>query len=286
MSTSEATAGARVRAPVPAPSFLGSEITLVMRRRRNLIMLAVLAAAPVVVGVALRVTSPGPGEGPPGFLSQVTGNGLFLGFAGLVLVTPFFLPLVLSVVSGDAVAGEASSGTLRYLLVLPVSRGRVLAVKYAAAVLYAFVAAATVVVAGMAAGALLFGASEVTLLSGGTIGAGETTLRAFSMALYATVSMAGLAAVGLFVSTSTEVPAAAMATTAAVPMVAQILGAVPQLSSLHPWLLTDTWRAYGDLLRDPVATETLGRGVLTQACYIAVFASLAWARMSTRDVTS
>lgn len=106
------------------------------------------------------------------------------------------------------------------------------------------------------------------------------------MAMYATVSMAGLAAIGLFVSTLTEVPVGAMAATAAVPVVAQILGAIPQISAIHPWLFTDTWLSYGDFMRDPIAWETIQRGVLTQGGYVAVFVALAWARLTTKDVTS
>lgn len=129
--------------------FLASELRLVLRRRRNVVMTALLAAVPVVVGVVLRIAGPpptgaegqGPGGGAPGFLTQVTENGLFLGFAALVLVTPFLLPLVLSVVAGESVAGEASTGTLRYLLTVPVARGRLLAVKYAVSVGFAALAA-------------------------------------------------------------------------------------------------------------------------------------------------
>src|SRR5690606_18844100 len=107
-------------------ALFGSEIGLVLRRRRNQVMLAMLAGVPVVVGVVLKIASPdaGPGDGPPTFIMQVTGNGLFLGFTALVIVTPFLMPLTVSVVVGDSVAGEASQGTLRYLLTVPVSRGR------------------------------------------------------------------------------------------------------------------------------------------------------------------
>lgn len=275
-----------------AGGLLVSELRLVLRRRRNLVMLAALAAVPIVIGIVLRVASGGgdsiggPDGGPPSFITQVTENGLFLGFSALVIVTPFLMPLTMSVVSGEAVAGEASQGTLRYLLTVPVSRGRVLAVKYTATVVYALVAAVVVAAVGMAAGSLLFPTGPVTLLSGTSIELSDTIVRALMMAGYGCVLMAGLAAIGLFVSTLTEVPVAAMATTAAIPVVSQILGAIPQLSGLHPWLFTDTWSAYADLLRDPIAWDTINRGLLTQGGYIAVFLSLAWARLCTRDITS
>ena len=93
-------------------------------------------------------------------------------------------------------------------------------------------------------------------------------------------------AIGLFVSTLTEVPLAAMATTAIIVVTVEILDAVPQIEAIHPWLFTDWWLSFGDLLRDPVPLDTMGRGLLVTAAYVVVFGSLAWARLTTRDVTS
>ncbi|WP_129668265.1 ABC transporter permease [Phytoactinopolyspora endophytica] len=275
----------RTRFAVPG-RFLASELALLLRRRRNLAMLCVLAAAPVIVGLALRASSSSDDSGAPAFLGQVTDNGLFLGFSGLMLLMPFFLPLSMSVVSGDSVAGEAGSGTLRYLLIVPVSRGRLLAVKYASCVLFGLIATVLVVTSGMVAGAVMFSTGDVTLLSGTSIGFGETLWRALLMAGYAAVLLAGLAAIGVFVSTLTEVPVAAMASVASIPVLSQILGMIPQLSWLHPWLLTDTWRVFDDFLREPMMTDTIGRGLLTHVGYAAVFFSLAWARLTSRDVTN
>lgn len=269
---------------------LVSEIGLVLRRRRNVVMLAGLSLVPVIVGIVLRVANPqsgGPsGDGPPDFLTQATSNGLFLGFSGLILVSPFLWPLVMSVVTGEAVAGEASQGTLRYLLTMPVARGVVLGVKYVATLVYAVTCAFVVMLVGMAAGAALFPLRRVTTLSGTSIGFGETVWRVVVMAGFGTLLMAGVVAVGMFISTLTEVPLAAMAATAAVPVVSAILNSISQLEAIHPWLLTDAWSSYGDLLRDPITWDAAGRGALTQGAYVAVFLSFAWARLTTKDITS
>ena len=77
-----------------------------------------------------------------------------------------------------------------------------------------------------------------------------------------------------------------MAVTAVTAVVVQILDAVPQISAIHPYLLTDWWLRFGDLLRDPVVYGDMTRGLLVTLAYIAVFGSLAWARLTTRDVSS
>src|SRR5690625_687832 len=277
-------------------AFIGSEIGLVLRRRRTVAMLAALAAVPVVVGFALRFFgdggsgdaggSGGSGGGPPEFIAQVTENGLFLGFVALMFVTSFLFPLTVAVVSGESLAGEANLGTLRYLLTAPMERGRLLLAKYVSIVAYALVASLVVALSGLITGAIMFPVGPVTLLSGAEIGYGDTLVRALMTAAYATVLMCGVGAIGLFISTLTEMPVAAMATIAAIPVIANILGALPALEAIQPWLFTDTWQAYPDLLREPIDWSDITRGVLTQLGYGAVFGSLAWARFTSRDVTS
>lgn len=138
--------------------FLRSEIGMVFRRRRNQAILVVLGLIPIVIAIAVKITSrTGRGGGDGGaFFSSITDNGIFVGFSALLVVLPLFLPMALSVVSGDAVSGEANLGTLRYLLALPVGRTRLLGVKYVAIVIWAFSCALVVAVAGLLIGLVLF----------------------------------------------------------------------------------------------------------------------------------
>ena len=278
-------AGPRRRGP--STRLLRSELRLVFGRRRNQVLLLVLALVPVLIGVAIAVSTgeAQPGEGPP-FLDRVSGNGLFLAFTGLATVVPFFLPLAVGVVAGDAVAGEAQAGTLRYLLTVPVSRTRLLLVKYGALVAFGLAASLLVATVGLVVGALLFPIGDVTLLSGTTVSITTSIGRAALVAAYVAVSLAGLAAIGLAVSTFTEVPVAAMATTVVLAITSQILDAIPQLGWLHPYLFSHQWLAFADLVRDPVPTGALLNGLLLQGGWILVALSVAWSRFTTKDVTS
>lgn len=264
---------------------LRSEVGLLLGRLRIRAGLVVLAAVPVLIAVVVRSFGgpSSPTEGPP-FLSDVTQNGLFIAFTALTVELPLFLPLAIGVVAGDSVAGEAQMGTLRYLLVAPAGRTRLVLVKLVTAVLFGLVAAFTVAVVGGVVGAILFPLHEVALLSGGTITAGDALVRGLGVAAYVGLSLAGLAAIGLFVSTLTDVPIAAMATTVGLAITSQILDAIPQVSAIHPWLPTHYWLAFGDLLRQPVETSVMLQGLGLQAVYVAVFGAAAWARMTSRDV--
>lgn len=265
---------------------LGNELSTQFRRWRTWAMLAALALIPILIGVALKlVGGSSPGRGPA-FLDQITNNGLFVGLAAVTVAIPLFLPLTVSVAAGDAIAGEASHGTLRYLLIAPAGRVRLLIVKYLAAAVFGIVASLTVVLVGTLVGLALFPIGPVTLLSGAQVPIGEGLLRLLAIAAYVAVSLLGLSAIGLFFSTLTSVPIGAMAATAILAVTAQIIGAIPQLDVLHPWLFTDRWLDFADLLRAPVVWDSFVSNALLQGAYIVVFGAAAMLRLSRKDILS
>lgn len=266
---------------------LASEIAVMFRRRRTIAMLLALAAVPVLIALAVRLTArqPPPGRGPA-FLDQVSQNGLFVSLAGLLICVPLFLPLTIGVVAGDTIAGEASLGTLRYLLVAPAGRVRLLAVKYLATAVFCIAATLVVVVAGALIGVALFPVGPVTLLSGDTITVGESVIRSLLIAAFVTISLLGLSAIGLFISTLTDVPVGAMATTIVLSIVSQVLDSLPQLDWLHPWLFSHYWLSFGDLLRQPISWDSFGSNALLQSAYFVVFGALAFGRFTTKDILS
>jgi ABC-2 type transport system permease protein len=267
-------------------SLLGSELRTLFRRWRTWAMLGALALIPILIAVAILVAGPAPAGRGPAFLDQITNNGLFVGLTAMIVAIPLFLPLTIGVVAGDAIAGEASHGTLRYLLIAPAGRIRLLVVKSLVAAAFCAAATLTVVAVGALVGWALFPVSDVTLLSGATVSVGDALLRFLAIAAYVTVSLLGLSAIGVFLSTLTTVPVGAMAATAILAVVSQILGALPQLEWLHPWLFTHYWLGLGDLMREPIVWDSFAENALLQAGYILVFGALAVGRFLTKDVLS
>ncbi len=293
MSQADTRAGARADTTadsvprVPRGGLLRSEMRLVFRRRRTIALLAALVAIPVLIAVALQLTSgpPAPGDGPP-FLDQVAQSGAFVAATSIVVAIPLFLPLTVAVIAGDAVAGEAANGTLRYLLLAPAGRTRLLVVKTVVVLLFCLVAPALMALVGLALGNILFGAGDAASLSGGTLTQADLMVRIGLLSLYTSVSMVGVASIGVFVSTLTDVPVGAMATAIITAVAAQILGGLSQLDWLHPWLLTDRWLDFADLLRTPLVWDSFVGNLWLQGGYAAVFLTLAWARFTTKDVLS
>jgi ABC-2 type transport system permease protein len=264
--------------------FLRSELRLIFGRRRNQAGMAILAAVPIIIAIAVKVATPRPRRGPD-FFASITSNGLFVALAALTLEMALFLPLAIGTIAGDSVAGEANIGTLRYLLTVPVHRTRLLAVKFAAITIFSIVATAWVSLVGAVAGLALFGGGDMTLLSGTQISMGQAVLRVAMATIYLGLCFASLGAIGLFISTLTEQPIGATIAVVIVNVMSFILDEIPQLSWLHEWLPTHWWMSFGDVLRDPIAWDGITRGLLTAAGYALVFWLAAWARFSSKDVT-
>ncbi len=267
--------------------FLRSELSLIFLRWRNLALLAVLAAIPVLIGIALELSSPGGGGGAgPPFIAQVAGNGVFLALVSLTVLLTLVLPLAVAVVAGDSVAGEAGHGTLRYLLAIPAGRARLLGIKYAALVIFCLAACAVVTVAALLIGAALFPVGPVTLLSGTTISLGAGLLRLAFVALYVAAAMAALAAIGLAISAFTEHPIGAIAAIMVLALASEVSDSVPQFAVVHPYLPTHWWLSFDALLRSPIAWPDLAHGLVSFGSYVIIFGAIAWARFTTADVTS
>ena len=285
-----------VRAPRLMWTFglLRSELVTTFRRWRTLALLGVLAAVPILVGVAVKLETQDAGGagrgdgggGGPAFIAQITNNGLFLVFTALAATLPFFLPMAIGVVAGDSIAGEASGGTLRYLLVAPAGRTRLLLTKYATVMTFCVVATLVVALSALTVGALLFPLGDLTTISGTQISFAEGLGRALLIALVVAASLVGIAALGLFISTMTSSGIAAMATTVGLLITVQILDQIPQLHALQPYFFSHYWLSFADLMREPVYWDDLVKNLGLQALYAAVFGSAAWARFTAKDITA
>jgi ABC-2 type transport system permease protein len=267
-------------------SLLASELKQLFRRRRTQAMLLALAAIPVVIAVVVRVSSAVPPGRGPAFLDRISQNGLFVAVTAMLVSVPLFLPLTIGVVAGDTIAGEAGLGTLRYLLVAPAGRVRLLLVKYAGAAVFCISAPLAVALAGAGIGWAIFPVGPVALLSGDLVEPDEALVRMLLIAAYQAVSLLGLSAIGLFLSTLTDVPVGAMAATIILSVVSQVLDQLPQLEWLHPWLFTHYWFGFADLLRQPIGWDSFGDNALLQLGYLAAFGALAYGRFVSKDVLS
>jgi ABC-2 type transport system permease protein len=272
------------------------ELAKLFRRPRTYVVAALLCALPLVVAIFLATTRipPPPGQGGA-FLSAVLSNGALYPAAAMALVMPVFLPVSVAVLAGDAVAGEAATGTLRYLLIRPVGRTRLLVAKLIALIAFVLFAIGAVLVTSLITGLTLFGGepaagvalpADVTSLSGVTITPAGLVLRLLATVGYIVVSMLGVAAIALFLSTVTESALGAAMGALAVLVTSQVLVTLDAAAAIRPYLPTRYWLAWIDFFRDPVLWRDIERGIGIQLVFLVVLLGAAWANFMTRDVTN
>lgn len=269
------------RAPrAPLSRLLSSEVRWVLRRPRTRIALGLLALVPVLIGIGIVVADTPGGDG---LVRQVAGNGLVLPVAALSISLALLLPLVVTMSAADALAGESAHGTLRGLLLAPVSRARLVGVKTAGVLVVAVVAVATVVVVGVVTGLVLVGGGDMLTVSGTEVGTGAGLARVALAALWTVGQLAAVAAVALAISSATDHPLVVLAATLGGLIVSGVLTAIPALDWLQPVLLPTGWAAIADVLRDPVPLDGLLESSYRAACYLVIGLGLALARTLTRE---
>jgi ABC-2 type transport system permease protein len=265
------------------------ELRLLLRRPRTYVSLGILVALPTIIAIFVSATgiAPRPGQGPA-LLSEVLANGTLFAAVALVIDMVLLLPLSVLVVAGDSVAGEAASGTLRYLLVRPVSRTKLLVAKLLAIFTYVLLAVITVAVSGLLVGNLLFDATgQISSISGGPpISREGTILRIVLAVLYVGVSMLGVAAFALFLSTLTDAPLAAALGGFAALVASTSLDTLDAAGSIRPYLPTHYWLSFVDLFRNPILWRDIERGLLLQFVFVSVLLAASWALFTTKDITS
>ena len=272
------------------------ELAKLFRRPRTYVIAGLLCALPLIVAVFLATTRipPPPGQGGA-FLSAVLSNGALYPAAAMALVMPVFLPVSVAVLAGDAVAGEASTGTLRYLLIRPVGRTRLLVAKLISLIAFVLFAIGAVLVTSLITGLTLFGGepaagvalpADVTSLSGVTITPAGLVMRLLATVAYVVVSMLGVAAIALFLSTVTESALGAAMGALAVLVTSQVLVTLDAAAAIRPYLPTRYWLAWIDFFRDPILWRDIERGIGIQLVFLVVLLGAAWANFMTRDVTN
>jgi ABC-2 type transport system permease protein len=276
------------------------ELVKLARRPRSWVTIALLCLLPIVVAVFVAVThvAPPPGQGPA-LLSAVLSNGSLFPAAALAVVLPIFLPVSVAVIAGDAVAGEASSGMLRYLLARPVGRTRLLVAKLVALVTFVLVAVLAVAGTSYVAGRLLFGDKPVavstngittnviaTSLSGTSLTPADILVRTAGAVTFIAVSMLGVGAIALFLSTLTDSALAAALGALAALITSGVLVALNSAAAISPYLPTRYWLSWVDFFRQPILWRPIEQGYAIQGVYVLVFLAAAWANFATKDVTS
>ena len=275
------------------------ELAKQIRRVGYWIVLGVLGAIAGVITLIIGTTSSSTPE-RLGDVGSVVPNssGFTMALISLNALLLFLLPLAVAIFAGESVAGEASWGSLRYLLARPVSRVRVLASKVVVAAFFSLGAVVVVSSAGLVFGVAAFGwhpLSVIDLQHASPFASGVTTFS--PVAALGKVGLATLIVAGTMLSTFaftvlcsvlTDRPFTAVAGGVVLTFVSRALDNVPGLHALGPWLpATNTGTGlWTQVLFQPADTGALRHLGLVQIVYGAIFLVGAGIYFVRKDVLS
>lgn len=259
-------------------------------RRRTQLALGFMVVLPLIVLAAFQLNGGGDdrnGDGQFGQLASLaTTGGLNFALFTLLVSAGFLLVVVVALFCGDTVASEASWGSLRYLLAVPVPRGRLLGVKLVVALVSCAAALVTLTGTALVAGTLRYGWRPLRPPIGGEVPAGEGLMKILGVLGYLSVTLLVVASLAFLLSVVTDAPLGAVGGSVLLYIVSSILNEITALGNLRNLLPTHYNDAWLGLLSSPAQTDDVVRGCVSAVGYATVFFVIAWWRFIRRDIVS
>lgn len=263
------------------------ELARQLRRRRTQLALGFMVALPVIIWFAFTVGSDNSGGATRNsFVDLAKGGAANFALVALFFSVSFLLVVVISLFFGDTVASEASWSSLRYLLAMPVPRGRLLRQKILVAGLLSLVALILLPVTGWIVGALAYGTGPLSTPIGDQFDTGTGLVRLALVTGYISVQLTWVAGLAFLLSVSTDAPLGAVGGAVLLAILSQILDQITALGSLRNWLPTHYGLAWTGALVDPIRWDDMVRGSFAGLAYALLFFALAVIRFRRKDITS
>ncbi|TDB99495.1 ABC transporter permease, partial [Micromonospora fluostatini] len=219
-------------------------------------------------------------------IDLATTGGLNFTLFSIFVSASFLLVVVVALFCGDTVASEASWGSLRYLLAVPVPRARLLAVKLLVALSYSALALLLLAGTALLAGTLRYGWSPLRSTVAAQIEPGEGVLRLLGVLGYLAIVLLAVAGLAFLLSVVTDAALGAVGGAVLLWILSSILDQITALGVVRDFLPTHYSTAWLGLLSTPVQTDDLVRGAISAISYATLFWGLAFWRFTRKDITS
>ena len=284
--TAGAAAGYRPSATLP----FGAEFRRQASRRRTQLALGFMVLLPLIILIAFQFDTGGDddnGRGEFGSLAGfATSGGLNFTLFTIFVSASFLMVVVVALFCGDTVASEASWGSLRYLLAIPVPRARLLTVKLLVALVYSALALLLLAGTALLIGTLRYGWEPLRSTVAAQLEPGEGLLRLLGVLGYLAVVMLVVAGLAFLLSVVTDAALGAVGGAVLLWILSGILDQITALGALRSFLPTHYSTAWLGLLSTPVQTDDVVRGAISAISYATLFWALAFWRFTRKDITS
>jgi ABC-2 type transport system permease protein len=241
------------------------ELTKLRFQKRTYLGLGAAVLVPIIFAVAVSLQSGGPED--VAFGRYIHQTGFAIPLVLLLFGSIWMFPLITALVAGDIVASEDHNGTLKTILTRSLSRGQIFAGKALAVFTYTMLALLLNGVTAVVAGGIVSGFNPLTTLSGTQVQPGRALALIGGSLLVYLIPMLAVACIGLLLSTLTRNSAAAVVGTLMFSLLVQLVGILPGLQGLHPYLLSTQFDAWQGLLREPIDWQPIAHAAWVSPLY-------------------
>jgi ABC-2 type transport system permease protein len=201
------------------------------------------------------------------------------------------IPLLVALVTGDLISGEAAMGTIRLLMTRPLSRTSLLFSKFFAGAIYVFVLLLWLAFASLGIGLLIFGSGDLIVLKSETItiiSSDDTLWRFFAGLGIAFISLLVVASFSLLLSVYSENSIGPIITTMAVIILFTIIGTmdIPLFEKIKPFLFTTHMVIWRNMFDQELDYELIGNSIMMLVGHIILFLFIAWYSFRKKDILS
>lgn len=269
------------------------ELIRQLKRKRTLVAFILVTALPLIVVAAVKFGPSSNDNGGGGFgdgdldlVGLATSGGWNFALTMMFFASGFLLLILVAMFTGDTVASEASWSTLRYLLIAPVPRRRLLTIKLGVALLLSFISIVILVAFSYLVGVIAFGAGELSTPTAGIFSNTEALWRMSIISVYIFITLLFAAGIAFLLSVLTDVPLGAVGGAVVIVIVSNILDALDALGDLRQWLPTDYGAAWVGALNREIDWTSMSRGVAYSVVAFIIFVTIAYLRFDRKDITS
>ncbi|MFM9633914.1 MULTISPECIES: ABC transporter permease [Streptomyces] len=266
------------------------ELARQLKRRRTLVMGAILGALPFVLAIAFAIGGE-PGDGGEGgnrinLMDTATASGANFAAVNLFVSAGFLLVVPVALFCGDTVASEASWASLRYLLAAPVPRARLLWSKLVVGLGLSLAAMVLLPVVALLVGTAAYGWGPLEIPTGGALDAGTAAQRLVVIVGYVFVSQLVTAGLAFWLSTKTDAPLGAVGGAVGLTIVGNVLDAVTALGDWRDFLPAHWQFAWADAIQPTPEYSGMIQGTAVSVTYAVVLFALAFRGFAHKDVVS
>ena len=262
-----------------------------LTRKRTLVAFLLIVALPLIVVAAVKFGPSsdgggGFGDGDLDLVGLATAGGWNFALTMVFFASGFLLLILIAMFCGDTVASEASWSTLRYLLISPVPRRRLLFSKLTVALILSAISILILIVVSYLIGLIAFGSGALSTPTAGPFTETEAFLRIFAIGAYVFLALLFAAGIAFLMSVITDIPLAAVGTAVVVVIVSNILGAIEALGALREWLPTNFANAWIGFLNEDIEWTDINRGISYSVISFLILITIAVLKFDRKDITS